>query len=191
MAEAEVFLREEGRYVRVPITAEGKPGISEQIQAKWQKSLTTLAAVFNVPAGLIMKIHQDTMNVFLRAEVEGNPYPPNGKDQLGHGLYCETVIGRNQTLSIPDSLTDENWKDNPDVKLNMSSYLGMPLAWPDGDYFGTICVLDSKEVNSNPEYVDLMRIYKRDDRVGFRTGAVYPAHPEGRGSTAPGGFPQG
>ena len=36
-------------------------------------------------------------------------------------------------------------KNNPDIKLNMISYLGFPLVLPDGEPFGTICVLDSKE----------------------------------------------
>lgn len=38
----------------------------------------------------------------------------------------------------------KDWKDNPDVKLGMISYLGFPLLFPDGNPFGTICVLDSK-----------------------------------------------
>ncbi len=34
---------------------------------------------------------------------------------------------------------------NPDIKLGMISYLGFPVTWPDGQIFGTICVLDKKE----------------------------------------------
>src|SRR5260370_35056494 len=33
---------------------------------------------------------------------------------------------------------------NPDIKRGMISYLGLPISWPNGDIFGTICVLDHK-----------------------------------------------
>jgi two-component sensor histidine kinase len=160
VAKTEVYLREEERPIQVPIAGEDKPDVSEIIRIKWQKSLTMLARIFKVPAALIMQVQEETMNVFLRADVPSNPYPPDGKDHLGHGLYCETVIGRNSTLYVPNSLLNDKWKDNPDVKLNMNSYLGMPLTWPDGEYFGTICVLDSQEVPSGEEYRELMRFYK-------------------------------
>ena len=50
-----------------------------------------------------------------------------------------------QSLLVPDALRDDEWKSNPDIKLGMISYLGFPVAWPDGQIFGTICVLDKKE----------------------------------------------
>jgi PAS domain-containing protein len=58
-----------------------------------------------------------------------------------------------QPLLVPDALRDEQWQSNPDIKLGMISYLGVPIVWPDGDIFGTICVLDKK---SN-EYSELYR----------------------------------
>ena len=60
------------------------------------------------------------------------------------GLYCERVISSRGKLLVPDALADPEWKNNPDVKLNMISYLGFPLLFPDGRPFGTICVLDNK-----------------------------------------------
>ena len=47
-------------------------------------------------------------------------------------------------LLVPDARNDEAWKSNPDIKLGMVSYLGVPVIWPDGEIFGTICVLDNK-----------------------------------------------
>jgi len=31
-------------------------------------------------------------------------------------LYCETVVNKNGKLLIPNALTDEEWKNNPDIK---------------------------------------------------------------------------
>jgi GAF domain-containing protein len=83
----------------------------------------------------------------------GNPYERDELAPLNTGLYCETVIKTRQSLLVPDALRDAEWKSNPDIKLGMISYLGFPVTWPDGQIFGTICVLDRKE-NS---YSDLYR----------------------------------
>ena len=58
-----------------------------------------------------------------------------------------------QLLLVPDALVDQEWNANPDIKLGMISYMGVPVAWPNGDIFGTICVLDSKQ----NEYSELYR----------------------------------
>jgi two-component sensor histidine kinase len=55
------------------------------------------------------------------------------------------VVGTRDILNIPDALADNAWKDNPDIPRGMVAYLGMPLKWPDGEIFGTICVLDKRK----------------------------------------------
>jgi PAS domain-containing protein len=42
----------------------------------------------------------------------------------------------------------------------MVSYLGFPISWPDGEIFGTICVLDNKR----NEYSELYRKLLRQSR---------------------------
>lgn len=160
MRKTKVLLREEKIEIEVSISSAEKPYISDRTSFKWQKAITTLARVFDAPAGLIMQITDNSMKVFQKSNTQNNPYPPNGQDTLGHGLYCETVIGRNSTLYVEDSLKDPNWQDNPDVSLDMVSYLGMPLRWPDGEVFGTVCILDTKAVKNAEEYVDLLNDYK-------------------------------
>jgi GAF domain-containing protein len=56
------------------------------------------------------------------------------------------VIGTQSKLLIPDATANPLWCfNNPGVDLNLISYLGYPLNWPDGEVFGTICILDNKE----------------------------------------------
>jgi PAS domain S-box-containing protein len=73
-----------------------------------------------------------------------------------HRLYCETVMKTRQPLLVPDALRDEQWKSNPDIKLGMISYLGVPITWPDGEVFGTICVLDNKRNEYSKPYLRLL-----------------------------------
>src|SRR6056297_4244144 len=131
--------------VAVDITSREKPGIEHEVMHGWQSVLNLLARVADVPAALIMEIKDEKMEVFLSSESEGNPYKRNESENLGSGLYCETVIGWSEKLEVPDALADSLWENNPDVKLNMISYLGYPLQWENGEFFGTICVLDEKK----------------------------------------------
>ncbi|MDK1119574.1 MAG: GGDEF domain-containing protein, partial [Anaerolineae bacterium] len=99
-----------------------------------------------IPTGLIMRINKEDIEVFVSSNNDKNPYTVGDKEHLlGSGLYCETVINKQAKLLVPNALKSNEWKNNPDIKLNMISYLGFPINWPDGTPFGTICVLDEKE----------------------------------------------
>ncbi len=104
-----------------------------------------MAEIIGVPSGLIMRIVGNDIQVFVASKTEGNPYRIGHAEHLfGSGLYCETVVKENAKLLVPNALADKRWKNNPDIKLNMISYLGFPIRWPDRRPFGTICVLDNK-----------------------------------------------
>jgi PAS domain S-box-containing protein len=100
-----------------------------------------------------MRVEPPNIKVFVSSETNGNPYEQDEVASLNTGLYCETVMKTRQPLLVPDALRDEQWQSNPDIKLGMISYLGVPIVWPDGEVFGTICVLDKKP----NEYSELYR----------------------------------
>jgi len=127
--------------------------VPSEIVQKWQEIVNIIAEIIHVPSALIMKVEPPNIKVFVSSESNGNPYERDELAPLNTGLYCETVMKTRQSLLVPDALRDEEWKSNPDIKLGMISYLGFPVTWPDGQIFGTICVLDKKE-NS---YSDLYR----------------------------------
>ncbi len=135
--------------------------ISEQMLRKWQNMVDILAKLINIPAALIMRITKSDIEVFVSSQSDGNPYRPGDSECLfGSGLYCETVINSTKKLLIPNALVDENWDTNPDIKLDMISYLGFPILWPDGTVFGTICVLDSKPNAYSTTYEDLIKNFR-------------------------------
>ncbi|MBI9011739.1 MAG: GAF domain-containing sensor histidine kinase [Clostridiales bacterium] len=118
--------------------------IEQSVVEKWQDILDMITEVLAVPAGLIMRLHAKEIEVFAKSRNLENPYKTNERASLGLGLYCETVIGTSKRLVVPDALEDNIWRDNPDVELDMIHYLGLPLKWPNGESFGTVCVLDNK-----------------------------------------------
>ena len=135
--------------------------IPEDTIEKWQEIVDIMAEIINIPAGLIMRLKEPYIEVFVSSESEGNPYQPGDKEEFwDSGLYCETVIKSKDKLMVPNALRDENWKNNPDIKLNMVSYLGFPILLPDGNPFGTICVLDIKENSYSDNYEKLIQKFR-------------------------------
>ena len=53
-------------------------------------------------------------------------------------------------------MKSDDWKNNPDLKHNLISYLGFPIRSFDGKPFGTICLLDDKENAHSADVADLM-----------------------------------
>ncbi len=112
----------------------------------WQSIVDILAEIVGIPAALIMRLSDPDIEVFVASRSKDNPYHVRDKEHyLGSGLYCETVIKSGEKLQVVNALADENWRNNPDIKLNMISYLGFPIFLPNGKAFGTICILDKKE----------------------------------------------
>ena len=130
--------------------------VPAEVMRKWQEIVDLLADIVNVPSALIMRAEPPNIKVFVSSESKGNPYEPDEVACLNTGLYCETVMNTRRPLIVPDALEDEAWKSNPDIKLGMISYLGVPVSWPDGEIFGTICVLDRKSNGYSELYLRLL-----------------------------------
>ncbi|MGA1791956.1 MAG: PAS domain S-box protein [bacterium] len=133
--------------------------IPEGLIQKWQGIVDVLAEYIKVPAALIMKLDSPYMGVLCSYESENNPYKTGEKRYLAD-LYCHDVIMQKDELCVPNALNDKRWHNNPDVKLGMIAYLGIPLLWPDEEAFGTICVLDSKERQFNKADKGLMLYFQ-------------------------------
>lgn len=136
--------------------------LPEAILRSWQEIVDILAEMLDIPAGLIMRVEDPDIGVLVASRGADNPYTPGDSEQLwGSGLYCETVVRSRQPLRVPDALADEAWRDNPDIRLGMVSYLGFPLRLPDGTVFGTICVLDRRRNDYSEKFERLMQKFQR------------------------------
>ena len=135
--------------------------ISDDTLNQWQKIVDIMAELLGIPAALIMRLVESDIEVFVSSQSDGNPYHPGDRKHfLGSGLYCEIVINTKDKLLIPNALTDKKWTNNPDIKLNMISYLGFPIFLPNRKPFGTICVLDNKENAYSERYENLIKNFR-------------------------------
>ena len=64
------------------------PEIPAAIAEKWQVIVDTMAELTRCPAGLIMRIRGDSLEVMISSKTDGNPYHPGESEcYLGSGLY--------------------------------------------------------------------------------------------------------
>ncbi len=127
--------------------------VPSEIIRKWQEIVDLLAEIMHVPSASIMQVDPPQIKVFVSSASQGNPCRPGAPDT---GPYCATVMRTGQPLLVPDALENDAWKVNPHVRLGMISYLGVPISWPDGRIFGTICVRDNKRNDYSEAYLKLL-----------------------------------
>lgn len=148
----------------------------------WQATVNLLAELAGVPAALIMRASAKEIEVFVPSQNDGNVYHRGEKAPLNTGLYCEAVMNTRSELLVPNALNDPVWDRNPDIKLGMISYLGLPLVWPTGEAFGTICILDKKENAYSERIRHLMECLR--DSIQFSLQAAYDASSERAAASA-------
>lgn len=93
----------------------------------------------------------------MSSKTPDNPYQVGYKEHyIDSGLYCEWVIRHGRMLMVTDASKSVEWKDNPDMKLGMRCYMGFPITLPNGNCFGTICLLDDKQNDFSDDMIELM-----------------------------------
>ena len=123
----------------------GAIDIPASLLREWDSITALIAEYCEVPACLIMNCQGDTIEVKATTESPDNPYKHGDSEKMAGKLYCETVIEQQTPLYVPDALADADWCDNPDIKLGMIMYYGVPINWPDDTPFGTLCILDREK----------------------------------------------
>lgn len=135
---------------------------------KWRHLLNLATELFEVPVALIMRLNETNLEVLVASDNPENPYLELATENLNSGLYCETVLQTGRELQVVDALQDSQWDQNPDIALGMIHYLGVPLVWPDGRNFGTLCVLDTKARDHANCHKKLLWHFKEQIESEFR-----------------------
>ena len=142
----------------------------------WQITVDLLSKISNTPSALIMRVHAEDIEVFVSSHSAGNVYHVGERSPLNFNLYCETVMNTRNKLLVPNALQDPLWDKNPDIALGMISYCGLPVTWPGGQIFGTICILDKQENACSQLIFDLMERFR--DSIQLSLIGIYDAFVE-------------
>lgn len=137
-------------------------GIPDSIDLdKWQRMVNLLASIFKAPAATINKAQGKSVDVLIASCSAKNPYQPGDSASGDINVYCHQVIRSKSPLYVRNAAGDSQWSNNPEFTQDgFVSYLGMPLLWPDGSVFGTLCVFDTIETeyrDNLKEFLQLLR----------------------------------
>ncbi|MBD1576666.1 EAL domain-containing protein [Vibrio sp. S11_S32] len=89
------------------------------------------------------------------------------KEAVSDDLYCYNVVQSNQALEVNNALTSAKWDSNPDIKLGMVAYYGVPLNLPNGENFGTFCILDDHEREFDQKVKDLIDLLRKSIEISL------------------------
>ncbi len=136
---------------------------------KWQKTVDIIARIFKTPAGFIVQKTDAGYQIVIASDHEANPYQPGDTIPINANIFCREVIRSKRPLYVADAKSDSTWDDNPELEDGFNSYLGVPILWPDGSPFGTVCVLDFSTSNYHQDYIELIEQLKDviEDDLGF------------------------
>jgi PAS domain S-box-containing protein len=138
--------------------------IPSDVLRKWQRLVDLLANIVRVPSAVVCKLEppdDSYYRIVANSNSEGNPFRMDETFSMDIGTFCETVIKNREPLLVANALEDAQWKSAPEIQVGMVSYLGLPMLWPDGRIFGTICVLDDKANQYSSLYQELL-VHCRD-----------------------------
>jgi len=127
---------------------------------RWQRLVNTVADMFNAPATFINQANLKGIEVIIASQKPETHYQP-GSSSLDTNIYCHHVVKNSSELYVRNAGQDQKWNDNPEyTEDNYVSYLGLPISWPDGSVFGTLCVLDTKVTNYPQTYINALAVIK-------------------------------
>jgi len=135
-----------------------KMRIPEIAVLKWRNISELLAQVAAVPAATINMVEEDEIRVIGVSSGPGQLFEENAriKTKDGRKTYCAAVVQAREKLIIPDALASEFWKESEGAKAGYIAYAGVPIFYPDGDIFGSICLFDKKPNNFEGPVIRLM-----------------------------------
>ncbi len=128
---------------------------------KWQKTVNLLAKVFHAPAGFLVQYTPDGFQVTIASQQSSNPYAAGIIIEPAANIFCRRIVETGEPLYVANAPIDPCWDTNPEVHNDgFTSYLGVPVFWPDGTPFGTFCVMDYDQTEYEPSYLELIEQLK-------------------------------
>ena len=133
--------------------------VPDGIAEIWQRIVDSVAIFLSVPGVMINRLEPPELEIFRSNCSPDNPFPSGTKLNMD-GLYCTSVALRRQKLHIDDARSDPLWSESPTAKEGIISYVGVPLLWPDGEVFGTLCAIDTSKHDWEDKAENLLQALK-------------------------------
>ncbi|MGM0760267.1 MAG: PAS domain S-box protein [Thermodesulfobacteriota bacterium] len=127
---------------------------------EWQNILNILSKISGAKSAAITKIDFPCIQVL---KINATPDVPlcEGMSIELANHYCEAVFHSQESVLIANALKHEQWKNAPEIRHGLVSYLGFPLFLPDGGIFGTLCIHNDQETAYSQEIYYMMHQFKK------------------------------
>mgnify|MGYP003677686799 FL=1 len=131
---------------------------------KWQRAVDLMTGLLGATAGYVVE-YNDKLG-FRAALTSQNDANPNRKlsgkcEPASSNIYCRRVAQTKASFYEPDATGNPDWADNPELTEDgYVSYYGVPLFWPNGVVFGTLCVFDTKPTGYDKRQLELLECFR-------------------------------
>lgn len=124
---------------------------------KWQQTVNLLAEFFAAPAAFLVQHTHLGYQVTVASEQSSNPYAAGIIIEPSANIFCRKIVETGELLYVKHAQADPYWDTNPEVHDDgFSSYLGVPVRWPNGVVYGTFCVMDYRKTDYQETYLKLI-----------------------------------
>lgn len=131
--------------------------INDEVQEQWQSIVELLASLLDVKVALINRLYNGELENMIVNEAGLEYYNVSGLGVLKDcQIYCERVISEDDFFEITNADKDDVWKHSIGAKKGLITYLGCPIHNPDGELYGTLCLLDDRKKVFKPEVREMM-----------------------------------
>jgi len=125
---------------------------------KWQQTVDLLAEMFDSACGTIVQLRQNEFNAVVVSKNQDNFLNENDSWPLELNSFCRRIMETKEELNVQNANIDDYWRFIPPVADGpIRSYCGLPIFWPDGELFGTICVIDTKRTDHTSSLLKLLK----------------------------------
>jgi PAS domain S-box-containing protein len=152
--------------------------IPDSLLVRWQRIVNLIARSVEAPICLIKRCdYSSTLVVVVNETANHDFYVQDNNYELNSGTYCDAVLQSNAMLEVADGRNDPVWQNNPELKQGLVAFLGAPLSLPDGEVFGTLCVLDNKAREFLHVHRDLLSEFKItiENDLALLAGSMVPS----------------
>lgn len=134
--------------------------IPSEILNQWQKLVDFLAKFLKMDMAFIAMVNPPKIQVV--TITKDNPHGFKGGEIISiAGRFCEKTVQIGKMHVVEDLRTEEIWRNSPESKTGLNSYLGLPLYWSDGQAFGTFCLKNKDAHSYNDDTVSIMENYRQ------------------------------
>lgn len=159
--KVKIYMHDERQDSFIKITGQDKPGLEKEVLENWQNIIDLSSEITGCLFSMILKARESGLEVFLTSNSDNSCFISGDLREYGHGIFCESVMGRGEEVFIPNAGASEVWQESPDVRDGYLAYFGMPLLWPDGEFFGILSVFNDKPTSFSKQDIKLLNVFKR------------------------------